>query len=323
MSIQGYRNLIKSNLFNDDSFQPLLKRSDEYRKTTQVALIHFQGINKNFEGFQSAFEKLIVDFEEDVEISEISVPQYYQKYIQLYRNIWSQQKSFDDKLGNNLKELNALCDSLFFNFSNTILSFQEIIRSYKTHEQVLFELSKKYFRTHKSMLTAIEQYKQTFTDVKIIYNMDEKNKRYNLCESVYKALTEELGNIQGKVSQLSIEKADIVDAYKGIDKEFTLTLKAIGSKLIAICKAFVSDFCQMEKIIITYLAEKKFTLEKVELKTFFNSDSKLNFEDYFDVQIDPHKLDCYPVFVVYYKHFKEEYYPQLGNLLQSVMKETC
>lgn len=51
MSIQGYRNLIKSNLFNDDSFQPLLKRSDEYRKTTQVALIHFQGINKNFEGF--------------------------------------------------------------------------------------------------------------------------------------------------------------------------------------------------------------------------------------------------------------------------------
>ncbi len=85
------------------------------------------------------------------------------------------------------------------------------------------------------------------------------------------------------MSQLSIEKADIVDAYKGIDKEFTLTLKAIGSKLIAICKAFVSDFCQMEKIIITYLAEKKFTLEKVELKTFFNSDSKLNFEDYFDV----------------------------------------
>lgn len=46
----------------------------------------------------------------------------------------------------------------------------------------------------------------------------------------------------------------------------------------------------MEKIIITYLAEKKFTLEKVELKTFFTSDSKLNLNDYFDVEIDPKKL---------------------------------
>ena len=34
----------------------------------------------------------------------------------------------------------------------------------------------------------IDNYKETFTDVKIIYNMDEKIKRYNVCETTYKNL---------------------------------------------------------------------------------------------------------------------------------------
>lgn len=77
--------------------------------------------------------------------------------------------------------------------------------------------------------------------------------------------------IEDKVNQLTAEKEQIIDAYKEIQKEFILTLKAVGSKLIAISRSFIFDFCQMEKIIITYLAEKKFTLEKIELKTFFTS----------------------------------------------------
>ena len=84
----------------------------------------------------------------------------------------------------------ALVDSLFSNFGNRILTFQGYIRSYKAHQQILAELSKKYFRTHKVMSGNIDSYKQTFTDVKIIYNMDEKIKRYNLCESTNKNLQE-------------------------------------------------------------------------------------------------------------------------------------
>lgn len=87
------------------------------------------------------------------------MPQYYQKYIQLFRNIWSEQKSFDDKLSNNLKEIISLCDSLFSNFSQNIFNFQGYIRNYKAHEQVLMELSKKYYRTHKNMIANIESYK--------------------------------------------------------------------------------------------------------------------------------------------------------------------
>lgn len=30
-------------------------------------------------------------------------------------------------------------------------------------------------------MTSIDVYKETFTDVKIIYNMDEKKKRYGVC----------------------------------------------------------------------------------------------------------------------------------------------
>ena len=71
-----------------------------------------------------------------------------------------------------------------------MLTFQGLIRSYKSHEQILFELSKKYFRSHKNMLTNIESYKSSFTDVKLIYNMDEKNKRFNACEGTFKNLTE-------------------------------------------------------------------------------------------------------------------------------------
>jgi hypothetical protein len=51
MSVQGFKGLIKTTLFTDDSFQPLLKKSDEYRKITEIALHHFQNIIKNFETY--------------------------------------------------------------------------------------------------------------------------------------------------------------------------------------------------------------------------------------------------------------------------------
>jgi hypothetical protein len=38
----------------------------------------------------------------------------------------------------------------------------------------------------------MESYKSSFTDVKLIYNMDEKNKRFNACEATFRNLSEEL-----------------------------------------------------------------------------------------------------------------------------------
>jgi hypothetical protein len=42
----------------------------------------------------------------------------------------------------------------------------------------------------------MDYYKNSFTDVKLIYNMDEKNKRYLACEQNYKSLLEELETIE-------------------------------------------------------------------------------------------------------------------------------
>lgn len=47
MSVQGFKNLMKTTLFNDDSFQPLLKKNEEYRKVTQLSIDHLQIISKN------------------------------------------------------------------------------------------------------------------------------------------------------------------------------------------------------------------------------------------------------------------------------------
>lgn len=84
---------------------------------------------------------------------------------------------------------------------------------------------------------------------------------------------------------------------------------------------FMYDYCLMEKTMITYLAEKKFTLEKIELKTFFNYESKIRNEDYFNVQIDKFKCEILPPLIVYCKNIKEESYSSLNILISTYLKE--
>lgn len=153
MSVQGFKNLINRSLLNDDSFQPLLKKSDQYRRLTQGSIDYFQLISRNFETFSITFDKSLFDLYEELESSTVTIPQYYHEYIQLFRNMNAELKMFSDKVSNNFKELTSLCSNLFSSFSNLILTFQNHIRNYKAHETILFELSKKYLRTHKNMIT--------------------------------------------------------------------------------------------------------------------------------------------------------------------------
>jgi hypothetical protein len=76
----------------------------------------------------------------------------------------------------------------------------------------------------------------------------------------------------------------------------------------------------MQKNINTYLAEKKYTLEQIELKTFFSADSVFDDADYYDVEIDVKKCEVFPAFVIYYKNIKEECYPSIGKLLNGYVK---
>lgn len=49
------------------------------------------------------------------------------------------------------------------------------------------------------MQASVESYKITFMDVKMIYNKDEKVKRYNECLYTYKNLEEDLTIISKKI----------------------------------------------------------------------------------------------------------------------------
>lgn len=81
------------------------------------------------------------------------------------------------------------------------------------------------------------------------------------------------------------------------------------------------DYCIMEKTMITYLAEKKFTLEKIELKTFFNTYTKIKEEDFFNVAVDRSKCEFLPSFIVYAKDIKEEAYQNTGKFISAYIKE--
>ena len=133
MSVQGFKNFMKITLFNDDSFQPLLKRNDQYRKTTQISIDHYQSILKNFDTLEKSYGKILSDYDQLIDSGQLHVPQYYHEYTQLYRNMHIELRCFAEKLSNNFRELTSLCSNIFTNYSNLILSFQGTIRSYKSH----------------------------------------------------------------------------------------------------------------------------------------------------------------------------------------------
>jgi hypothetical protein len=49
------------------------------------------------------------------------------------------------------------------------------------------------------MLLAVDNYKNSFTDVKLIYNADEKIKRYQECLALYRNMQEDVETIQLKI----------------------------------------------------------------------------------------------------------------------------
>lgn len=54
--MQGFKNLLPRQLLNDDSVQPVVRKSEEHRRTAQACLEHFLTIYKNIETFVQAFE---------------------------------------------------------------------------------------------------------------------------------------------------------------------------------------------------------------------------------------------------------------------------
>ena len=82
------------------------------------------------------------------------------------------------------------------------------------------------------MTASLDSYKSSFTDARLIYNIEEKVKRYQLCESSYKAVVEELKGIQEKCDKLTEKKVAIRDNFIAIENEMKKTIKVIATKSI-------------------------------------------------------------------------------------------
>lgn len=179
--MQGFKNLLPRQLLSDDSVQPVVKKSEQHRRVTQSCLEHFLNIYKNIEMFAQFFEGEIFQLHHELTETENKLPAYFLQLCQLFKNINVEVKIFSEKSNGSYKELNNVCNSLFLEYSNQVLNFQQHIRNYQSMEQIVFEMSKKYLRSFKSMSAYLDSYKSSFTDARLIYNTEEKVKRYQLC----------------------------------------------------------------------------------------------------------------------------------------------
>ena len=79
-------------------------------------------------------------------------------------------------------------------------------------------MAKKYFRSMKTVQNSIESYKTSFSDVKLIYNNEERLKRYNTCKIDYDNICTDHSHIQEKVDKVNDMKDHICKTYDGLNE---------------------------------------------------------------------------------------------------------
>ena len=77
-------------------------------------------------------------------------------------------------------------------------------------------MAKKYFRSLKTVTSSIEAYKASFSDVKLIYNNEERIRRYNICKNDYEAICNDHAHIQEKIEKMNEMKDNITKAYENL-----------------------------------------------------------------------------------------------------------
>ena len=91
---------------------------------------------------------------------------------------------------------------------------------------------------YRQMSSNVEAYKSSFMDVKIIYNRDERIKRYNECVYTYKNLEEDLAIINRKVEELNKDRAGLVERYLILERQLTNFTSSFATKYIDELKKF-------------------------------------------------------------------------------------
>ena len=91
------------------------------------------------------------------------------------------QKELSENLHNNFKEGNKKSEESYEKESELLRDFEIKIKAYESKEESIVDSHKKFTKLSKTLIGNIEAYKETFTDVRLIYNRNEKLRRYENC----------------------------------------------------------------------------------------------------------------------------------------------
>ena len=123
-------------------------------------------------------------------------------------------------------------------------------------------------KTYNDSLTS---YKNSLSDVKLIYNKDETVKRYQQCELSFKNVISEEKIIKERADRVVVDKKQVVSNLNSLGGEFKSAYLFVGEKVANESKNTLSAFCLLHKSIITDIGNKKELLEKTRIGTFLDS----------------------------------------------------
>ena len=166
----------------------------------------------------------------------------------------------------------------------------------------------------------IEIYKESFVDIKVIYNMPEKEKRYRACEATYEALTGERAAIEETVGALNECKKTLASNYRHLEEELALALRTLGNKIIFFIDAFVHDYTDLFREVSLSCCESKEALSAVPLTSFEAELAVEITEDYFEEPVPSPKCELMPAFVVHHRKIRPNKYPEFGKLVASYIR---
>ncbi len=83
--MQGFKGLLPRNLLADDAFTPINRKTQEYRKITQLNMDFFQTIQRIYDSLYSQLEKNL----EAMDLDGESLPDYYIEFIDVFEDISS------------------------------------------------------------------------------------------------------------------------------------------------------------------------------------------------------------------------------------------
>ena len=105
-------------------------------------------------------------------------------------------------------------------------------QQYMKAEGELVDECGRYFKLYRGMMAAIDSYKNSFMDVRIIYNTDEKVKRYNECQRTYLQLQHDKTVIEDRVKAMNVGRDELATHYSKLEKQLSNFTMSFACKYI-------------------------------------------------------------------------------------------